>query len=45
MWVGSYWVRLRSPSYPPLYSERYRLGCWVIPLGFGWRIVFRRKSS
>jgi hypothetical protein len=43
--VGRCLVVLRAPRFRPLFSERY--GPWWnrIPLGFGWRIGFRRDAK
>lgn len=35
---------LKGPRVVPLFSERYRQGVRVIPLGFGWRITIRELS-
>jgi hypothetical protein len=41
MQIGRYWVLLQSPSMPALFTERNRVKCRVMPLGFGWRVVVR----
>lgn len=42
-WVGvrvrKLCVTVRSPAHKPLFSERNRRGCLVVPLPHGWRIV------
>lgn len=42
---GEKYVSLRGPRYRPLFSERLRKGCRVVPLGFGWRIVIRARGG
>ena len=37
-----YVIALKAPSFPPLFSERYRQGVRVVRLGFGWRITIRK---
>lgn len=34
-------VRLKAPSFPTLFTERYSKRVRTIPLGFGWRITIR----
>lgn len=50
LWVGRQWlavrcgrsyVSLRGPRHQPVYTERYRIGCRVLPLRGGWRLVLR----
>lgn len=44
MWMIRLWGRffqLKAPWWHALFSERYRYGVKVIPLGFGWRITIR----
>lgn len=43
VWLGLY-VSLRGPSHNPMFSERNRIRCIVLPLGGGWRIVLRRAK-
>ena len=39
--LGRYYVTLASPKRRPLFSERYRRGVRVLPLGGGWRLRLR----
>lgn len=42
MWIGRYWVRVRHiDSCPVLFSERHKVRCFTLWLGFGWRITVR----
>lgn len=44
MRIGRKLIALKSPLWPVIFSERYRQGVRVIPLGFGWRITIRRVA-
>ncbi len=37
--LGRWWCQIKAPWFPILFSERYRCGVRVLPLGFGWRIT------
>ena len=42
--IGRSYTTLCAPWRRPLYSERIRSGMKVLPIGFGWRLRFRRDS-
>lgn len=42
--IGRRYLSLAGPKSVPLFSERYRLGVRVLPLGKGWRIRLRTDS-
>lgn len=37
-----WFVMLKAPWSAPLFSERERRGCWVLPIARGWRILVRK---
>lgn len=39
--LGRYYATLASPKWPAVFSERYRRGVSVLPLGRGWRLRLR----
>ena len=43
--LGGKYLSLAGPKFQPVYSERYRLGIWVLPLGGGWRLRLRFDQS
>lgn len=43
--LGPYYASLASPKWPLLFSERYRRGVHVLPLGRGWRLRLRVDSA
>ncbi len=48
-WLGvnvwTKYVSLRGPANRPVFSERNRIKCHVLPLGFGWRLVIRPRIA
>lgn len=42
VWIGRRYVALKGPMHKPLFSERNRLGTFVLPLVGGWRGTVRR---
>lgn len=45
MRIGRWYIGLRGPRERAYFSERNRIKCVVIPLGFGWRILARKQTS
>jgi hypothetical protein len=39
--IGQWYASVRSPGHRPLFSERNRIKCAVVPLGRGWRFVVK----
>jgi hypothetical protein len=39
--VAGYVIALKSPKSIALYTERNRIGVWVLNLPFGWRVTVR----
>lgn len=42
--VGSIAVSLKGAKCVPLFSERYRINCAVLPLLFGYRLTLRWRT-
>ncbi len=38
-----WYVSITGPTNRPLFSERNRINCRVLPLEWGWRVVIRRR--
>lgn len=47
-WTATLWtpwgfLALRSPSFTPVFSERYGIGAKVLARAFGWRLVWKKR--